>query len=89
MTTKQREVLKKIISFDKPFAVKYMYRRSLKYRVLSIDRSPIINIDDRTFKSLFKNGFFNEEMLDVMKVYVVTEKAFNYKFRKNKKDGQE
>lgn len=64
------------------FAIKYFYRRSLKYRILTEDRSPILIVDDRTFKYFIRNGFVVENVVDGIRAYTLTEKATNYKFKK-------
>lgn len=86
MTKKQRSALKIMLSAPNVFAIKYFYKRSVKYRILTEDRSPILVSDYRTFRYFIKNEFVIESFIDGIKVYKLTDKAISYKFKNLKND---
>lgn len=86
MKATQRKILKKIVAEKGSFAIKHYHKRSVKYRVLTEDRNPIVNVRYSTFMFFLKQEFFKETISDAIKIYVITEKAINYKFKKCKND---
>jgi len=73
-----------MLSEDNVFAIKYFYYRSIKYRILTEDRNHILIADFRTFQYFIKNDFVEEKRQDGLRIYILTEKALNYKFKKSK-----
>jgi hypothetical protein len=88
MTTIQRYILKDILAKNGKFAIKHYHKRSVKYRVLTLDRSPIVNVGFRTFSAFMREEFFKEDSIGGIKVYTITDKAINYKFKKSKNDNE-
>ena len=81
MTPLQRKILKLMRDNYPCFAVKYTLGNKKYYRIISHDRTPLLNAKNRAFKILIKNEFLEKDTSYSIESYKISEKGKSYRFR--------
>lgn len=81
MTEAQRKIMIYLKSSKNTFAVKYMKGLTTTYRILTEDRTPLVNAGSRPFLNLIKNGMIDVDKTEIPVKYRLSEAGLKYKIR--------
>jgi hypothetical protein len=87
MISNQRKWLIEIVKNKGVYAKKF-FNGSIKYKIFNEQNEEVTTISNSAFNNFSEMGFIEEDSTGPVKKYFITEKAFNYKFKKLKNEEQ-
>lgn len=88
LTPLQRKIMKLMRSNEDSIAVSYSNGRNSYFRILTKDKSPLLNAKQRAFKKLIQLELIVHSTVDFQRVYTLSKKGLSLRFNniKNKEN---